>query len=56
MMTHQKSPMKWLRSMMNLVGAGSGTPNPTNMLAKIGTTNLRSAPTTSTAMVITETG
>ena len=48
--------MKWLRSITNLVEAGSGTPKPTNILAKIGTTNLSSAPTTSKAMVMTETG
>jgi hypothetical protein len=37
-------------------GQGSATPNPTNRLAKIGTTHLSRAPTISTASETTATG
>ena len=54
--THQKFCTNWLSPMTMRVGKGRSTPRPANNFSKIGTTNLSSAPTTSTAMLITETG
>ena len=55
-MSHQKLLTKAERLMTNWVEAGSVTPRPTKRLAKMGTTNLSSAPTTRMAMTMTETG